>query len=85
MVQVKTAAWTVKDSHKYLRCPTSTRQRKGRGRNYDLLLVVHGNDVWEIPAALVQSPVLTLASNNPKYKFREWDKFKRRFGAEETP
>lgn len=83
-VQVKTAAWTTRQNYKYLRCHTSTRKRKGR-RRYDLLLVVHGTGVWEIPAALVQVPDLTLASTNPAYKSQEWDKFKRRLhAAEET-
>lgn len=85
LVQVKTAAWVEKGSYRYLRCHAfTTKKRKWRGK-YDLLLAVCGDVVWEIPVALIRGPDITLESTNPnpKYKSREWDKFKRRLRAVE--
>lgn len=87
-VQVKTATWSRAGRFSYLQCRTrltNRHQDRPPVDLYDLLLIVHGDLCWAIPAALVDSSNLSLGSNNPCAKPNRWEAFQDRLCPSRTP
>lgn len=79
-VQTKGAWWNTAGAHRYLQVRTRTTNAVQYGPEagrYDLVVVVFEQELWEIPAPLIQSSNLSLRSSSPNYKGSPWDKFKK--------
>lgn len=76
-VQVKTAYWMNSSGHQYLQCRTRTVnkfQTLPNAMNYDVLAIVFGEELWIIPAEVVNSSNITLRGD---IRGRDaWDKYK---------
>lgn len=76
-VQVKTAYWNVFGSHEYLQCRTRTvnkYQTLPIDMNYDILVIIFGDELWVIPASVVTSSNITLRD---RVRGRvDWDQYK---------
>lgn len=62
-IQVKTATWNISGNNRYLQVrTTSTNKQKVKpsDRVYDLLVVIHEDCVWVIPAEEVHSSNLSM-------------------------
>lgn len=77
-VQVKTASWNKANNHSYLQCRTRTTnkfQREPKDNDYDLLVIVFEEEIWEIPAPEINSSNLCFRTTFKAKKY-VWDKFK---------
>lgn len=78
-VQVKTACWVGSGKFKYLQCRTRATNPEQYGPNAKddvLFVVVFGDEIWEIPAKLIDSSNLSLRGTNPDYGGTRWDGLK---------
>jgi len=80
-VQVKTATWNKSYANHYLQARTrltNKHQDKKPSDCYDLFVVVHENDIWEIPADLIKSSNISLRRTNTKHnRPSPWEGFRR--------
>lgn len=77
-VQVKTATWIRSGPFSYLQCRIRSANRKltAQSGHYDTLVVVHGEELWEIPADLIFSTNICLRGTRPGRKEEAWDAYK---------
>ena len=78
--QVKTATMIQSGNYKYLQCRTrlTNKYKYEPHLCYDILVIVFGDELWEIPAEVVNTSNLCLRSTNPTPRNTEytWDKYK---------
>ena len=77
-VQAKTATWIRSGTFSYLQCRIRSSNDKvtAQSGHYDLVVVSHDDELWEIPASLIFSTNICLRGNRPGRKAEAWDNFK---------
>ncbi len=76
-IQVKKAKYVSSGNYKYLMCNTDY-DLKTKKCNYDFLVIVHDDKIWEIPACEVDISKISLANNNCNSNIKyKWDKYRR--------
>lgn len=78
-VQVKTATWTKSGNYHYLQCRTRLTNKYQAvlpEDMYDVLVIIHSDRLWEIPADEITSSNLSLdtTNKNSRSDFR-WSKY----------
>ena len=77
-VQVKTGTWVRSGAFSYLQCRIRSGNEKvtAQSGHYDLVAVVFGDELWEIPANLIFSTNICLRGSRPGRKPEAWEQFK---------
>ena len=77
-VQVKTATWITSGTYRYLQARTrsSSPNITPQSGHYDTVFVVHGEEMWEIPAKNINSSNICLRGSRPGRPTEAWDGFK---------
>jgi hypothetical protein len=79
-VQVKTATWVRSGKHSYLQARTrltNKHQEKEPADIYDLFVVVHGSNLWEIPAGEIDSSNLSLMRSSGSSLPIRWEPYRK--------
>lgn len=77
-VQVKTGTWVTSGPFRYLQARIRSANGKlhAQSGHYDTVMVVHGDEIWEIPASAIFSTNICLRGDRPGRGPEAWDAYK---------